>query len=264
MLRHTLPLLALCWLGCSSSESPSPSTTTDTGAVDTSVAPDTAVADTGSDAPADVNFPDPFTACTKDPGPGTVTITPADGGGDPIGGADKFTLEMALQGFPAGTGKLKAGITTEKGIIVCTFDEVNAPASVANFIGLARGTRPYLKSGTWVVGRFYDGLKWHRVIPDFVIQGGDPRGTGTGGPGYSLPVENHIAEPLGTLAMAASTEPSGSQFYIVVGRGPAADYNVFGMCETDVAIDVAAVDTDDRDRPVVPIHMLKVDIARCP
>jgi peptidyl-prolyl cis-trans isomerase A (cyclophilin A) len=212
----------------------------------------------------DLNFPDPFTGCTKDPGPGTVTVTPADGGGDPTGGADKFTLDMALQGFPSGTGKLKAGILTEKGIIVCTFDEVKAPISVANFIGLARGTRPFLKGGVWQVGRFYDGLKWHRVIYDFVIQGGDPRGTGSGGPGYSLPVENHVPEPLGTLAMAASAEPSGSQFYIVVGTGPAPDYNVFGSCLTDVAQDVAAVDTNSAGRPDVDIHMLKVDIARCP
>jgi len=265
VLRPALPLLAAFWLGCSSN-SATPTEVADSGGADTNVAvADTATSDSASDAGPDVNFPDPFTACTKDPGPGTVTITPVDGGGDPTGGADKFTLDMALQGFPAGTGKLKAAITTEKGVIVCAFDEINAPISVANFIGLARGTRPYLKSGIWVVGRFYDGLKWHRVIPGFVIQGGDPRGTGSGGPGYDLVNENHVAEPLGTLAMAAGTEPSGSQFYIVVGTGPAPDYNVFGTCDTDVAIDISGVDTNPKnDKPLVDIHMLRVDIARCP
>jgi peptidyl-prolyl cis-trans isomerase A (cyclophilin A) len=265
VLRPTLFLAALTAFGCSSSDPPAPAVVADTGPADTFAPPaDTGVAETIVDMGPDLNFPDPFGGCTKDPGPGTVTVTPADGGGDPTGGADKFTLDMALTGFPSGTGKLKAGIKTELGIIVCTFDEVNAPVSVANFIGLSRGVRPYLKAGVWVVGRFYDGLKWHRVIPGFVIQGGDPRGTGTGGPGYSLPTENHIAEPLGTLAMAASAEPSGSQFYIVVGTGPAANYNVFGKCETDIAENVAAVETNDKDKPLVDIHMLKVDIARCP
>ncbi len=269
MLRPALSLAAVLVVGCSSSSNDTPQTTADTGAPDTFVTPtDTGVAvDSATDVGLDTNFPDPFTACTKDPGPGTVTVTPVDGGGDPTGGADKFTLDMALQGFPSGTGKLKAAIKTEKGIIVCTFDEAKAPITVANFIGLARGTRPYLKSGVWTVGRFYDGLKWHRVIFDFVIQGGDPRGTGSGGPGYSLPVENHVAEPLGTLAMAgtSATDPSGSQFYIVVGTGPAADYNVFGSCETDVAVDVSTVETkESTGKPLVDIHMLKVDIARCP
>src|SRR5262249_26503769 len=70
------------------------------------------------------------------------------------------------------------------------------------------------------------GMSSHSLVPDFVIQGGDPTGTGSGGPGYSLPTENQVAEPLGTLAMAATSVPSGSQFYIVVGQGPAPKYNV--------------------------------------
>jgi len=275
VLRPSLLLAGLSVLGCSSEKS-TPVTATDAGAdtfaEDTAPAADT---NTAMDTPPDLNFPDPFVGCTKDPGPGTVEVVPADGGGDPTGGADKFTLDMALKGFPSGTGALKAGILTEKGIIVCTFDEVKAPISVANFVGLARGTRPFLKSGVWKVGRFYDGLIWHRVIPGFVIQGGDPLGRGTGGPGYSLPNENHLPQTLGILSMAASTRaaddggtefvPSGSQFYIVVDRGPAPDYNVFGKCTTDVAEDIAAVDTNEKnDKPLVDVHMIKVDIVRCP
>src|SRR5258706_240158 len=86
-----------------------------------------------------------------------------------------------------------AGCSTELGTIVCTLNELDAPVAVANFVGLARGARPYLdpKTNAWVAKPFYDGLIWHRVIPGFVIQGGDPLGDGTGGPGYDLPEENH-------------------------------------------------------------------------
>lgn len=283
-------LIVPSFLGCRSNEESA--NVADAVVEDTAVevAVDTSVADTAiADAPKDVSFPDPFVGCTKDPGPGTVTVPETETGDDPIGGADKFTMAMAMQGFPggvgdagdagaagdaadatsasdAGVGTLKAAITTELGVIVCTLDEAKAPISVANFVGLARGTRPFqdLTSGKWVVRRFYDGLKWHRVIYDFVIQGGDPRGNGTGGPGYDLVNENHVAEPAGTLAMAAGATPSGSQFYIVVGKGPAADYNVFGKCELEVASNISLVETNAKDAPKVPIHMTRIDIARCP
>jgi peptidyl-prolyl cis-trans isomerase A (cyclophilin A) len=208
--------------------------------------------------------PDPLLGCTKDPGAPAVTVDPSSAT-DPTGGAAMFTLAKALDGFPAGAGKLTAGIRTEKGGIKCELDETAAPISVANFVGLARGTRPYKNDkGKWTTGHFFDGLIWHRVIPNFVIQGGDPDGLGTGGPGYNLVKENQVDEPLGTLAMAASSTVSGSQFYIVVGTGPKAEYNVFGKCETDSAVAIAGVPRDDSDMPKTPVHMLKVDIARCP
>ena len=217
-------------------------------------------------APVDANAPavDLLPGCTKDPGAPAPTFD-ANAVDDPIGGADKFTLAMALAGFPAGAGKLTAAINTEKSVIKCELSETAAPISVANFVGLARGTRPYKIKNKWQVGRFYDGLIWHRVIPSFVIQGGDPDGVGTGGPGYDLVKENQLDEPLGTLAMAAtSTTVSGSQFYIVVGKGPAANYNVFGNCTTESAIAIAAVDRDESDMPKTPVHLIKVEIARCP
>lgn len=258
--------LALWAPGCGSDDpSPAPVTTSDAG--DAAAPEDTAPVDTGADVKADVPPPDPFLGCTKDPGPGAVTVPETETGTDPIGGAEKFTMEMALQGFPsAATGKLTAAITTQLGIIVCTLDETAAPITVANFVGLARGTRPFYDTSVakWVARRFYDGLKWHRVIPDFVIQGGDPRGTGSGGPGYDLVKENWIKEPAGTLAMAAGDAPSGSQFYIVVGTGPAPNYNVFGTCTLDVAEKISYVETNSSDRPRVPIHMQRIDIARCP
>lgn len=261
-------LAPLVLLACSSKEEAAPAA--DSGvteaavdaAVDTLVAPDTAPVDAKPEA-----FPDPFTGCTKDPGPGTVTVAETETGDDPTGGAEKFTLAMAMQGYPStATGALKAAITTELGIIVCTLDEAKAPISVANFVGLSRGTRPFLDNATgkWVARRFYDGLKWHRVIFDFMIQGGDPRGTGSGGPGYDLVDENHVKEPAGTLAMAASSTPSGSQFFIVTGTGPAPDYNVFGACDLTAATAISAVETNTKDAPKTPVHMTRIDIARCP
>ncbi len=203
-----------------------------------------------------------FAGCTLDPGAPQGVVN-AGATEDPIG-ADKFTLAMALDGFPSGTGVLKAAIETEKSTIVCTLDDAKAPISVANFIGLARGTRPFMAANRWKLGRFYDGLIWHRVVPGFVIQGGDPLGTGAGGPGYSLPEENHVPEVLGALAMAASDAPSGSQFYIVVGRGPDSKYNVFGNCTTEAAVEIAKVARDGRDKPTTAVHMQTISIARCP
>lgn len=208
--------------------------------------------------------PDPLLGCTKDPGAPAVQVDPASPG-DPTGGAAAFTLAQALAGFPAGPGKLSAGIRTEMSTIRCELFETVAPISVANFVGLARGTRPYKdEGGRWKVGKFYDGLTWHRVIPEFVIQGGDPDGLGTGGPGYDLVKENQVDEPLGTLAMAAAKEVSGSQFYIVVGKGPPPSYNVFGTCTTENAIAIANVERDRLDAPKVPVHMFTVEIGRCP
>ena len=240
-----------------------------TDAVGVGVLPDAEPAETSVvlEAGADTSGPDPLAGCTKDPG-GTAPTFDPNSKTDPIGAAS-FTLETALAGFPAGTGKLTAAITTEKSFILCTLDETAAPISVANFVGLARGTRPYNITGKWQVGRFYDGLTFHRVIPDFVIQGGDPEGDGLGGPGYDVPNENHAAEPLGALAMAASGNPpdnvpSGSQFYIVVGTGPSTDYNVFGSCTTENAIAIAGVPRDANDKPNTPVHTLTVEIGRCP
>jgi peptidyl-prolyl cis-trans isomerase B (cyclophilin B) len=102
-----------------------------------------------------------------------------------------------------------AKISTEKGDMQVEFYEKDAPNTVANFIKLA-------KSG------FYDGLTFHRVIPDFVIQGGDPEGTGAGGPGYTIPCEldgGNQYHDRGVLSMAhAGRNTGGSQFFICLSR----------------------------------------------
>jgi len=107
------------------------------------------------------------------------------------------------------TGMLKAEIHTEKGVMKVVFFENDAPGTVANFVKLAREG-------------FYDGLKFHRVIPDFVIQGGCPRGTGSGGPGYTINCEltgGNQFHDRGVLSMAhAGRNTGGSQFFICHSR----------------------------------------------
>jgi peptidyl-prolyl cis-trans isomerase A (cyclophilin A) len=138
-------------------------------------------------------------------------------------------------------------------------------------VGLARGQRPWRDPTTheWVKRRFYDGLKFHRIIDNFVIQGGDPLGNGTGGPGYQLDDEiTGLTHLPGTLAYAnAGPNTNGSQFYITEVALPALDggYTIFGYCEPLAVIQtLAALETDGNDRPLTDVHMITVEITRCP
>ncbi|MBL9022379.1 MAG: peptidylprolyl isomerase [Myxococcales bacterium] len=207
------------------------------------------------------------------------------GGGDPCGdtdipeqnlggGADPeagdFTMDEALEGLPEGPGPLRAIIDTEMGQITCELFPEIAPIGVANFVGLARGRRPFEDGGSWIKGRrFYDGLTFHRVIDDFVAQGGDPQGNGFGGPGYEF--VNEIASEThspGTLAYAnAGPDTNGSQFYIVAEvavAGLDGDYTIFGRCDpVSVVKAITEVPTNAQDKPLTPVHTQKVSITRC-
>ncbi len=156
-----------------------------------------------------------------------------------------------------------AVIETSKGTITVTLFDKEAPVTVGNFMGLANGTKEYKdpKTGQMKKSKFYDGLVFHRVIPNFMIQGGDPLGTGTGGPGYQF--QDEIVPSLGfdkpgKLAMAnAGPGTNGSQFFITVAPTPWLNghHTIFGQVTSgqDVVDAITKVDRDPGDRPKVPV-----------
>jgi peptidyl-prolyl cis-trans isomerase A (cyclophilin A) len=189
--------------------------------------------------------------------------------GDPEGG--DFTLDEALAGLE-GTGELFAELHTTAGVITCVLHEKATPGTVANFVGLARGSRPALDpdTGAWATSRYYDGVEFHRVIPGFMIQGGDPSGTGRGDTGYVIPDE--ITDDLhhdvaGVLSMANRGPGSGSgQFFITLAPTPHLDglHTIFGQCDEpgiSVAEKIAAT-RGPNDRPTTPQVIERVEIVR--
>ena len=148
-----------------------------------------------------------------------------------------------------------ATIHTNHGPIVIELFEDDAPKTVANFTKLAGDG-------------FYDGVIFHRVIPDFMIQGGDPTGTGSGGPGYTFEDEfNDQKIVRGALAMAnAGPNTNGSQFFIVTTEAASwldGKHTVFGRVTDgmDVVNVISALDTDARDRPRTDVVIERVELA---
>jgi len=161
-----------------------------------------------------------------------------------------------------GEGSLHVEIETSLGTIPCQLYTERAPLTVANFVGLARGMSTYVdpRNDEPTDGEpYYDGVIFHRVIPDFMIQTGDPTGTGFGGPGYTINDEFHPElrhDGPGILSMAnAGPDTGGSQFFITVRATPHLDnrHSVFGKCEgQDVIEKISTLPTNAQDRPNDP------------
>jgi peptidyl-prolyl cis-trans isomerase A (cyclophilin A) len=172
--------------------------------------------------------------------------------------------------------QLHATLQTSRGAIVVRLFPDQAPEAVRNFVGLAEGGKQWThpRSGKASTDRFYDGLTFHRVIKGFMIQGGDPLGTGTGGPGYEFKDEPNpdltFDKPY-LLAMAnAGPGTNGSQFFITVAATPWLNFKhtIFGAVEDPdsqrVVDAIAAVDTGPQDRPVEPVVLERVEVEKRP
>lgn len=192
---------------------------------------------------------------------------------------------MAQPNFPPiqvpGTGQLYARLHTSEGNIVVRLEEEKAPKTVANFVGLATGTMPWrdMKTAQTMQGTpLYDGVRFHRVIPDFMIQCGDPLTRypemaprwGTGGPGYNFADEFHPDlkhDGPGVLSMAnAGPGTNGSQWFITERETSYLDnrHAVFGrvVAGQDVVAKIARVPRGPQDRPKQDVMLNKVEVFR--
>src|SRR5579875_1146 len=167
---------------------------------------------------------------------------------------------------------LTATLRTSEGEVVVGLFPDRAPQTVRNFVELAEGRRRWTdpRTGRATAGRLYDGTIFHREIPDFMIQGGDPLGSGRGGPGYKFADEFHpdLAFDRPYLLAMANSGPNtnGSQFFITVGRTPHLNrkHTIFGeVADADsraVVDKIANTKTDRNDRPVQEVTINSVTV----
>ncbi|GAB3996036.1 peptidylprolyl isomerase [Glycomyces albus] len=169
-------------------------------------------------------------------------------------------------------GMTVATLKTNVGDIKIKLYDDHAPKTVANFVGLAEGTKDYKDPNTGQPGSgpYYDGVIFHRIIDGFMIQGGDPTGTGRGGPGYQFGDEFHPDLHFGSpylLAMAnAGPGTNGSQFFITLGPTPHLNgrHTIFGEVTEgqDVVDRIGKTATGPMDKPVNDIVINSVSIER--
>ena len=194
-------------------------------------------------------------------------------------------LSVTAQTAPSGTAPaapaaaerapgLYITFQTDMGDIACKLYETESPLTVKTMVGLAIGKISYVDPQTkaTVKKRFFDGLTFHRVIPGFMIQGGDPLGNGMGSPlGPGFPYKNESMPGLqfnipGRLAMANSgPNTNGSQFFITEAPYPSLNggYTIWGQCDNvDVVKAIARVPRDGNDRPKTPVHIKHVVVQR--
>ena len=198
----------------------------------------------------------------------TTTTTGSTGGsssGDPFNGS--FSLADATKGI-TGTGALIATLDTSNGALTCKLYDDKAPVTVANFIGLATGTRTWKDpTGKWVNRPAYDGTTFHRIIQGFMIQGGDAKGNGSGEPGYVIPDEmwGGKHDRAGLMCMAnRGPNTNGAQFFITDAAAAHLDrsYTIFGDCTPVAAVHAIASVPVNGEAPVTPVLIKSVKIAR--
>ncbi|MEM9189973.1 MAG: peptidylprolyl isomerase [Myxococcota bacterium] len=185
----------------------------------------------------------------------------------------EFTLQQAVEGMDV-DGQLVAEFTTELGTLYCDLEADRAPKTVANFIGLARGLRPWwdARAGEWRRRPYYNGLTFFRVLPDYMIQGGDYLEDGTGVVGYAIDDEIHPElrehDRAGQLCMAnRGPDTNGAQ--ILITDGPAEELDgsspIFGQCQPAALVaQIARVpqDPDLDNRPLTDVKIERLRIRR--
>ncbi|MFO0658486.1 MAG: peptidylprolyl isomerase [Polyangiaceae bacterium] len=199
--------------------------------------------------------------------PRAVPVTP----GDPHHGS--FSLDEALPRHVGDGDKIVATISTSLGVLSCDLFYDRAPITVANFVGLATGRRAWRDpTGQWVNTPIYNGGSFHRVIAGFMIQGGDPTGTGSYDAGYVIPDEIWVGaahDREGLLCMAnRGADTGGTQFFITDAATPHLDkmssYTVFGACEPTSVVHAIATTPAISSRPTTPvtIHSVTINVGR--
>ncbi|EDM44691.1 peptidyl-prolyl cis-trans isomerase [unidentified eubacterium SCB49] len=178
-----------------------------------------------------------------------------------------MTLGSCQSKYPELEDGVYAEFNTNQGVFVAELYAEQTPLTVANFVGLAKGTNSMVDD-KFKGKKFYDSLTFHRVIKDFMIQGGDPTGTGSGSPGYKFPDEfvpelKHTGK--GILSMANSGPgTNGSQFFVTLKATPWLDgkHTVFGkvVIGQEIVDKIGAVETAAGDKPVTPVIIESIDI----
>ena len=196
----------------------------------------------------------------------TLTLAAGAASADP-----KADLDAALKGASGSGPDVLATFTTNLGVIHCRLFADESPITVANFAALALGNKEFEdpKTGKKVKRKFFDGLIFHRVIPNFMIQGGDPAGNGTGGPGFAIPDEfsPKLKHDRGGLLSMANRGPNtgGSQFFLTEKATPWLDgkHAIFGECkELDLVKRIARVPVITPNRPREDVVVESLEIKR--
>ena len=214
--------------------------------------------------PQPLPLPEPMPAAS---GKASAAVSSETWERDPFNGT--FSLDDATKGM-TGRGPLVATLDTSKGSLRCALFDDRAPIAVANFVGLARGTRPWKDPaiGRWAARPAYDGTIFHRIIQGFMIQGGDPLGTGKGQPGYVFKDEiwdGAKHDRPGLLCTAnRGKDTNGVQFFITDAAAAHLDgnYTIFGECGPVKTVHAIANVAVDGERPLTPVTLDRVTIAR--